>query len=890
MAKTKPQLIQQIRFSIDQLSAKNGSMEFEKICFYFAKERIHKNILPSTGPVQSGGDQGRDFETFHSYMKNSSISKSSFVGAFSEYPVAFACSLQKNPTLKKGKIESDVLVILSSGSDVERVYFFSGHDIPVAKRHAIIQKIKDEKQLVLEVIDATALSEALSEPELLWVVEKYLDVSIDGFSDFKPKNYYEKLKAVGHNEKKIGGSLNYLSGSTAFVGRKSEYERLEKFIDSDKGFEWVIITGSGGIGKSRVGFEIGQYAYNSLNWNVVNVFEDLDYSNISLNTLIVLDDFEGSSSEVFEYLRHLQGQTLSKKVRLLIISRIFPSEEIENLKYNLEIQSPFSSIEILGLSLPKYLEIVNETFQCNGSDKKLEIKELEGFISNLDSERRPLFAILIGMAISKNLKVNEWVEKDLLDYWYHNELLKLQGQIKVKGLFEKHLNLIAVLIVSRHPYDSFIKELLNQGFRWLPELDDLNENFIYQFFRKRENCIYMECIYPDLVANYFAVKRLSVVSGGIRYGEKEVLIFFEYLRERSTKPQKINEKVTQITVREEDEPLLLSYFRFLRLSLQDFPEEEIVISINLNYAKDDKMQELLLQEISKGIIDFKVNNEAKLKGYNNLVEKLPLGEIRGIVKGHCDVRLSFIKAGFNVEVNYEFIKKVSLKAMHEPWMVNPYKFMDFESQWAEVDNYKIVAKLDLAQLDGDSKNVIWYAIPYIEALAIQVYLNKQVESAKSVILIERLKHICTVTTDPRIKEVVLSLVFNKKVIFSDNNLNSLLEKLLNIDKQVDPINVAMVVVKSYILAFKLLASQQKMTTLGFHLEKLLKHVCILKISKKEYYAIMEFMLFLYFEGNKQKEKGNFENANLFLYALNKLQVYFKNEQDMKQEFKRITLA
>ncbi|MFA6072015.1 MAG: hypothetical protein WC810_25860, partial [Janthinobacterium sp.] len=61
MSKTKLELTTLIRFGIQQLSARNGQMEFEHICRQFARSRIHLNILPATGPVQSGGDQGRDF-------------------------------------------------------------------------------------------------------------------------------------------------------------------------------------------------------------------------------------------------------------------------------------------------------------------------------------------------------------------------------------------------------------------------------------------------------------------------------------------------------------------------------------------------------------------------------------------------------------------------------------------------------------------------------------------------------------------------------------------------------------------------------------------------------------------------------------------------------------
>ena len=51
-----------IRFGLNQLSPKNAHHTFERLCFELTKRRICSNVLPATGPVSAGGDQGRDFE------------------------------------------------------------------------------------------------------------------------------------------------------------------------------------------------------------------------------------------------------------------------------------------------------------------------------------------------------------------------------------------------------------------------------------------------------------------------------------------------------------------------------------------------------------------------------------------------------------------------------------------------------------------------------------------------------------------------------------------------------------------------------------------------------------------------------------------------------------
>ncbi|MBN8640234.1 MAG: hypothetical protein J0L86_00350 [Flavobacteriales bacterium] len=199
----KAELIQQIRFGIQQLKPNNGTLYFEHICRFFARARIAKNIIPATGPVQSHGDQGRDFETFHSYLSKSDIKESCSIG-FSNKPIAFACSLEKNPLKPNGKINKDVDTILKSGCEIDRIYFFSGEDIPVGSRHKKHQEIKEKNKIDLEIIDAQTLSEHLSDPDLFWIASQYLNIPNDFFPRKVEENWYNIIyKEYQERELKI---------------------------------------------------------------------------------------------------------------------------------------------------------------------------------------------------------------------------------------------------------------------------------------------------------------------------------------------------------------------------------------------------------------------------------------------------------------------------------------------------------------------------------------------------------------------------------------------------------------------------------------------------------------------------------------------------------------
>src|SRR6185369_4864423 len=168
------QVAVQIRFALEQLSTKNAHHEFEHICRHVTRARICSNVLPATGPVAQGGDQGRDFETFRSYLSTSSLAETSFVGLVSDKPLAFACTLQKLKLTQK--IKSDVKTIMASGSTVEGIHYFCSTDLPVATRHKLIEWARKTYSIELEIHDGQSLAELLSGRDVFWIAEKYLSV------------------------------------------------------------------------------------------------------------------------------------------------------------------------------------------------------------------------------------------------------------------------------------------------------------------------------------------------------------------------------------------------------------------------------------------------------------------------------------------------------------------------------------------------------------------------------------------------------------------------------------------------------------------------------------------------------------------------------------------
>ncbi|MGA5304617.1 NACHT domain-containing protein [Nucisporomicrobium flavum] len=147
----------QVRFALAQLRAANGHHLFEEICRHYAQARLSRMIVPATGPVGAGGDQGRDFESLATGEPGETV--------------VFICTLQVAEVAQK--IKNDVAKVMT-GAPVDRIYAFCEANVPVAKRHELRRWAETNHQVLLEVIDGRGLAVQLAQPDLRWIVDRFL--------------------------------------------------------------------------------------------------------------------------------------------------------------------------------------------------------------------------------------------------------------------------------------------------------------------------------------------------------------------------------------------------------------------------------------------------------------------------------------------------------------------------------------------------------------------------------------------------------------------------------------------------------------------------------------------------------------------------------------------
>src|SRR5215831_2464109 len=192
------QLRSYIRFQLAQLSARNAEHEFEHLAFQLARIRVASNLLPATGPVQAGGDQGRDFESYRTYLSTSPIRASAFAGKVSTGLITGACTLEKKIV---PKIKNDLKTIFGSGERPTHVAYFCEPNVPIAKRHALQAYCCETYGATLDIFDGDGIAELLADREIAWIAEQFLSIPSDAWPKEPVDAHYALLR-----ERWIAGS------------------------------------------------------------------------------------------------------------------------------------------------------------------------------------------------------------------------------------------------------------------------------------------------------------------------------------------------------------------------------------------------------------------------------------------------------------------------------------------------------------------------------------------------------------------------------------------------------------------------------------------------------------------------------------------------------------
>ena len=207
-----------VRYSLSQLRNRNEHHRFEHLCEALARQRITPNILVGSGPVSSGGDQGRDFEVFRGYTHGHVRDLGRKIGLRDSDTIVFCCTVGRNNVPKK--IETDLRKLASDESDVDVVVYFSEQDVPVATRHKLITKARTELGIRLEILDGQTLTALLCDRDTFWIAVEFLDVPAHLAPEEPGPEWYSSSRARWLGRKvqaATGGDVVELSACVRFA-------------------------------------------------------------------------------------------------------------------------------------------------------------------------------------------------------------------------------------------------------------------------------------------------------------------------------------------------------------------------------------------------------------------------------------------------------------------------------------------------------------------------------------------------------------------------------------------------------------------------------------------------------------------------------------------------
>jgi len=257
-------------------------------------------------------------------------------------------------------------------------------------------------------------------------------------------------------------SFDYETAATNFVGRSAAFETVEKFMNSDESFSWCMMSGPGGMGKSRFAAEVCQkyFAWEAgfyrqsgnagFAWRNFRPSRDrlivIDYTKVVGHDTVkaILSDF---ANDCHEYK--------GNRLRVILIERRFEENELQGLKRSdadPHVFPPdFTPLAITSLSDNEKWDVIQQVQETQLShEAKDEILEN---LAKLDPEGRPLFAFIAGDALSRGESIKDWSVANAMESLF----IRWEERIWSRGPMWQHRKIsirnICLLYTSPSPRD-----------------------------------------------------------------------------------------------------------------------------------------------------------------------------------------------------------------------------------------------------------------------------------------------------------------------------------------------------------------------------------------------------------------------------------------------------
>ena len=239
-------------------------------------------------------------------------------------------------------------------------------------------------------------------------------------------------------------------------GREDAVRRLEEFLELPVPFAWWLVTGPGGIGKSRLAYEFCLTLEASNQWRcgfLGDLSEAVRDNWRPLGpTLILLDYVAQHVDSVRQTLSRLTQRQdgLEHKVRVLLLERSEKDDWYSKLTGG---DGRGESIKSSRFKEPYRLPPLGEDDlwriieqSCSSFAIAYTQQDTLRLFRHVDPQARPLYAAFAAEALADGRDLTQWTQEHLVKYVLERERL---SRWEPAGIDELHLNLLALVTMTK---------------------------------------------------------------------------------------------------------------------------------------------------------------------------------------------------------------------------------------------------------------------------------------------------------------------------------------------------------------------------------------------------------------------------------------------------------
>ena len=494
---------------------------------------------------------------------------------------------------------------------------------------------------------------------------------------------YTKEKFLLKSEIKIENTVNafsYSNSKVGFYGREAEVNEIDEFMNCDKPFTFWSITGYGGMGKSKLAYNIAQ-KYDKQNWTVIwydsnNTDIDKIFGKDFVHNVLFIVDYAGSKIDA---VRKIITKSIAKTknqdenriihIRLLMVERddyskndgmfenwyqkIFNCQDFDgkqNFEYKNKPNEPNKPLNLSAINDTQALYNIIDDFTVTVNVKgkreldKSKKDEIIDFVRNklCQTEKdshfadRCIFILFTTDAVLSGKNIKNWDTAKLLE----NYLKRFERILPNANNMRNHKQLLAFATAvggididdcENDVFDPYIKKLEND----FSNDDDLCDA-IKTLCEKEVADTLITPLQPDLVGEYNFIYEMQCISRVRRNNnQKELLKTFlskNYIDYFCTFMERcyadwyneeylstLTDMIINIIIEMDDENIAFQYSNVLftiTYNVNDY-------TVNLSYAEkiDRLLKKYQTNEIALVYAKALFNVSAKTNNYNEILEQ-----------------------------------------------------------------------------------------------------------------------------------------------------------------------------------------------------------------------------------------------------------------------------